>query len=151
MEKYCEIGNKIKSRRLALNLTSSYVAKKAGITRATLSAIENGSTKCTLNNLLRVISYLNMNINITVEETHHSNRKRASRRTSAFEKAANRFLIFSIEQYASSINKTSNEIYNDIEESGLVDHFLEYYEDLHGMSTEYLNDYIKKYLEAYSK
>jgi len=149
MEKYCDIGDKIKKRRLALNLTSNYVANKAGITRATLSAIENGSTKCTLNNLLKVTSFLDMKIDVISKENNYSIRKRASRRTTALEKAANRFLIFSIEQYAASINKNSSEIYNQIEESGLINHFLEFYEDLHGMSTEYLNDYISDYLEAH--
>lgn len=57
------------------------------------------------------------------------------------------FKTFCIEQYADYSNKTSDEIYNIFKEKNILK-VLDYdYEDLHGMSREWLFDFFDKYLE----
>ena len=48
-----------------------------------------------------------------------------------------------IMQYASSIGLSSEEVYERMQRTGLLDELEDDYEDLHGMSTIYLNDYIE--------
>lgn len=147
MEKYYEFGDKIKNRRLALNLTSSYVAKKAGITRATLSAIENGSTKCTLNNLINILKVLNLDLFIKSESNIKTKRKRATRRVTKRMKDINEFIVFSVEKYASKVNKPSDIIYKEMEKHGLIQYLEDYYDDMHGMSYQYINEEIDDVLK----
>lgn len=56
------------------------------------------------------------------------------------------FKVFCIEQYSHHIRKPSNEVYRIFEESGLLQLLDEDYEDLHGMSMEYMMHFIDKYL-----
>ena len=55
-----EIGKRLKSRRLEMNLTQAEVAQKTGLARRTITAIENGegSTLTTLVTLLRTLNAL---------------------------------------------------------------------------------------------
>ena len=71
-------------------------------------------------------------------------RNRASRLNTLLDKRINSFLIMCIEQYAHSVNKSSGEIYKKMKSKNVLQAIIEDYEDLHGMSTEYLNDYIGK-------
>ena len=57
MENKREIGKNIKNRRLSLNLRMDDVAKEAGITRSTLSAIENGSGNPSLETIMEILRY----------------------------------------------------------------------------------------------
>ena len=47
-----------------------------------------------------------------------------------------------IEQYAASVGLNSGSLYEKMQQKGLLDELEADYEDLHGMSTVYLNDYI---------
>jgi transcriptional regulator with XRE-family HTH domain len=55
-----ELGNRLKNHRLDLNLTQEEVAERSGLSRRTISAIENGegSTLGTLIAMLRALNAL---------------------------------------------------------------------------------------------
>lgn len=55
-----ELGRRIKSRRLERNLSQTEVAERSGLSRRTITAIENGegSTLTTLVSLLRALNAL---------------------------------------------------------------------------------------------
>ena len=144
MENKFGIGEKIKSKRLQLNLRMDDVAKKVGITRSTLSSIENGSGNYTIDALLKLLGFLNMSIDVDTQKD--SFRKRATRINTVLDKKINRFLVMCIEQYASSVNKSSRDIYIELDNAGIIDELKNDYEDMHGMSTYSLNEYIDKRL-----
>lgn len=56
------------------------------------------------------------------------------------------FRTFCIELYAEHIHKNSTEVYSLFEESGLLKLLETDYEDLHGMSMEYLMQFFDDYL-----
>lgn len=56
------------------------------------------------------------------------------------------FITFCIELYAEHIHKDSTEVYRLFEESGLLKMLDTDYEDLHGMSMEYLMQFFDEYL-----
>ena len=146
MENKFEIGEKIKSKRLQLNLRMDDVAKEVGITRSTLWAIENGNGNYTIDTLLKLLSFLNMSIDIDAQE--QGIRRRATRTNSALDKKINRFIIMCVEQYASSVNQGSGVIYTKLNEAGIINELKDDYEDMHGMSTYSLNEYINKRLSG---
>lgn len=145
MKNNLNIGKIIQEKRLYLNLTMDYVAKQAGISRATISSIENGSYSCSVNNLLKILNVLDLNIEINSDTK--SNRKRATRINTALNKKINRFIVFCIEQYANSKNISSSTIYKQMNEKGIIKDLYLDYEDLHGMSTMYLNEYLDAMLK----
>lgn len=151
MEKEENIGKLIKERRLSLNLTSDYVAKKTGITRATLSAIENGATNCRFDFILKVLLFLNMNIEVKTNDKIKSKRIRATRSLTKLEKNINSFIVMSIEEYALSLNKKSEVIYDKMLKNGIIDEIKRDYEDLHSMSPDYLNEYYSALLKEASR
>lgn len=136
------LGKIIKNKRLARNMTMNALAKKANITRATLSAIENGTGNYSIDTLLIVLSAIDVDINIAEQTKFVSNRHRATRVNTKQDKDVNRWLIMVIEQYCSYVNKKSNEIYPKLVEKHVIDAIEEDYDLLHGMSTAYMNDYI---------
>ena len=140
------IGKKIKSRRLQLNMRMDDVAKETGITRATLWSIENGSGNYTIGALLKVLSLFRLSIDVNAQE--QGVRKRATRTNSALDKRINRFIVMCVEQYASSVNQGSGAIYNELSKAGIIDELKDDYEDMHGMSTYSLNEYIGKRLSG---
>ena len=142
MENKLEIGKKIKNKRLQLNLRMDDVAKEVGITRSTLWAIENGNGNYTIDTLLKLLALLNMSIDIDTQE--QGSRRRATRINSALDKKINRFIVMCIEQYASSINQSSGNTYTRLDEAGIIDELRDDYEDMHGMSTYSINEYISK-------
>ena len=146
MESKFEIGQKLKNKRLELNLRMDDVAKEVGITRSTLWSIENGNGNYTIDTLLRLLSFLNMSIDITTQI--QGNRKRATRTNSALDKKVNRFIVMCVEQYASSVNKSSGTIYNKLNKAGVIDELRDDYEDMHGMSAYSINEYIGKRLNV---
>lgn len=146
MENKFEIGEKLKSKRLQLNLRMDDVAKKVGITRSTLWSIENGSGNYTIDTLLKLLNLLNMSINIDKEEQNA--RKRATRTNSVLDKKINRFIITCIEQYAASVDQGSGIIYNKLSKAGVINELKNDYEDMHGMSAYSLNEYISKRLKT---
>ena len=144
MESKFEIGQKLKNKRLEFNLRMDDVAKEVGVTRSTLWAIENGSGNYTIDTLLRLVSFLNMSIDIGTQT--QETRKRATRTNSALDKKINRFIVMCVEQYASSANKSSGTIYNELNKAGVIDELRDDYEDMHGMSTYSINEYINRRL-----
>ena len=144
MNNKVNIGETIKNRRLQLNLRMDDVANEVGISRQTLSFIENGSGNYTIDNLLNLLSFLNLSINVEGQEQEE--RKRASRTNTALDKKINRFIVMCVEQYASSVNQSSGVIYNALQKAGIIDELKNDYEDMHGMSTYSLNEYIGKRL-----
>lgn len=146
MENKLEIGKRIKNKRLKLNLRMDDIAKKVGITRSTLWSIENGHGNYCVDTLLKILGFLNMSIEVSGEE--QGDRIRATRTNSALDKKINRFIVMCIEQYASSVNQNSDVVYNKLYEAGIIDELKDDYEDMHGMSTQYLNDYFDKRLSG---
>ena len=141
------IGTKIKERRLAQNLRMDDLADKANISRATLWSIEKGMGKCSLSSLLNVLSVLNLSLTIN-GDINSSHRNRAGRINTSFDKKINRFVIMCVEQYANYINQCSNETYKQMKSSGAIQELINDYEDLHGMSTLYLNEYIDSLIKG---
>ncbi len=75
-------------------------------------------------------------------------RMRASRINTALDKKINRFLIMCVEQYASSTNRSSKDVYHEMSKKGIIQEINDDYEDMHGMSTYLINEYIDKRLTA---
>jgi len=148
MENFAQIGKTIKEQRLALNLTMDFVAKEAGITRATLSSLENGTLKCSLGNLLSVLNVLNLEFEIKARSRNLPIRSRATRTNTLYNKMVNRFIIMCVEQYAQSINEKSDQVYEEMSKNGVINELTNDYEDLHGMSKEELNTYISALLSV---
>ena len=146
MENKFEIGEKLKNKRLQLNLRMDDVAKEVGITRSTLWSIENGSGNYTIDVLLKLLNVLNVSINI--DEQEQGNRRRATRTNSVLDKKINRFIVMCVEQYASSVNRGSRAVYIELHKAGIIDELEDDYEDMHGMSTYSLNEYINKRLSG---
>ena len=146
MENIVSLSKAIKNKRLSLNLRMDDVAKKVGVTRSTLWSIENGNGNYTIDTILRLLNFLNMSINIDAQE--QGARRRATRTNSVLDKKINRFIVMCVEQYASSVNQSSNVIYFMLNKAGIIDELKDDYEDMHGMSTYSLNEYIDKRLQG---
>lgn len=147
MEKVKIIGQKIRASRLSKNLRMDDVAKEVGITRTTLSSIENGNGNCSILTIFKILQFLNLDLTIT-EEKNRIERKRATRINKKEDKKINRFIVMCVEQYAHSVNKDSQSIYNEMTKNGIIEILTNDYEDLHVMSTVYLNDYIDRILRG---
>lgn len=141
MENIQSLGQQIKNTRLSKNLSMESVAKKAGITRMTLFALEKGDTHISLNNFLSVLKVLDMEVYIT-DSKGKASRVRASRLNTKKERVINRFIIMCIEEYASYVNQNSKDVYKHMQEKGVIKELTDDYEDLHGMSTVSINEYI---------
>ena len=148
MEDLFRIGKTIRDRRLELNLRMDDVAKRANTTRATLWAIEKGTANCSVKTLLQVMAVLDLKMTINGPDQIVASRNRASRINTVLSKKKNRFLVMCIMQYASSIGLSNAEVYEKMQRAGLLDEIEDDYEDLHGMSTMYLNGYIGARLES---
>ena len=59
MDKYNTLGNRIKSRRQALNLSQSELSRQLNCTQAALSQYENGNREPGLNDLANIARCLN--------------------------------------------------------------------------------------------
>ena len=147
MENKKAIGKQIREKRLSLNLRMDDVAKQANITRATLWTIENGNGNYTIDALLKVISLLNMSLALD-GSVKKASRDRATRLTSALDKKINRFIIMCIEQYALEAQKDSKAVYKKLSKNGIIQELKEDYEDMHGMSTYSINEYIDSRLKG---
>lgn len=141
MNKMIEIGKSIKDKRLADNLTMDYVASKAGISRHTLYSIEKGDSNISMSSLINVLNVLVLSLDVKSTSSSKT-RLRATRTNNLLDKKINRFIIMTIEQYASSIGESGEKVYRELLDKDLIKDLENDYEDLHGMSTVYLNDYI---------
>ena len=140
------IGSIVKNKRLNMNISMEELANKVGISRATLWAIEKGEKNYSFSSLLNVMNELDLLVAVN-NNVEPAKKARASRYATAREKRINRFVIMCIEQYASHINKNSKESYVLLENNNILSELENDYEDLHGMSTEWLNDYLDKRIE----
>lgn len=61
------------------------------------------------------------------------------------------FQTFCIEFYSNHIQKSSNEVFALFEKTGLLKLLEEDYKDLHGMSMEYMMQFIDEYLNGVTK
>lgn len=143
MEKLLFLGNAIKEKRLALNIRMDDLARKANITRATLWSVEKGTSNCSIGTVFKLMDVLGLDFDLVNQENDNNVRNRATRINTVLDKKINRFVIMCVEQYALSKNKSSSETYKEMLKSGVVKELENDYEDLHGMSTPYLNDYIE--------
>ena len=146
MENKVLLGRLIREKRLLLNLTMDEVSRKANITRATLSSIENGSGNYSIDNLFEVLNLLSLELNLNTLEHVHLSKKRAMRINTMNDKKINRFIIMCVEQYALVSQKRSGDVYSNLLNKGIIKELKDDYEDLHGMSTLYINDYISSLL-----
>ena len=137
-----DIGKAIKNIRLSNNMRMDDLARKAGITRQTLSSIENGLDNYSFSSLLKVMDVLGISLTIDNKCDNKSTRKRATRMNKKYDKTVNRFIVMCVEQYAESIKQPSYVIYPLMKQKGVIDYLKIDYEDMHGMSTEYINDFI---------
>lgn len=135
------LGKNIRRARLEKNLSMDEVAKEVNISRATLSEIEKGNLKCEIGSYLKTMSLLGIEMSIGFS-TKSKQRKRATRRILKRDKKINHWVVFTIELYANHINKPTDIVFKKLEEKGLIDLLYSDYEDLHGMSPEYVNDYL---------
>lgn len=142
MNRKAEIGNAIKNARLDCNLRMEDVARSVGITRSTLWSIENGKGNYSINTLIDLIDYFNLSLEIIRDKTT-SDKKRASRINSVLDKKINRFVIMCVEQYALYKNSGSRITYNELYKKGVLKELSNDYEDMHGMSTYSINEYIE--------
>lgn len=145
METKLELGRRIKNKRLELNLRVNDVAKEVGIARATLWSIENGKGNYSIDSLIKLLGFLNLSFEIGSTEGIPS-RKRATRAITLLDKKVNRFIVMCVTQYAASVNKKLKETYAEMLEKGIIDELTEDYEDMHGMSMDMINEYIRKRL-----
>lgn len=143
MEQLFWLGKMIKENRLAQNLRMDDVARKAGISRVTLWSIEKGEGNCSLSSLLRVMDVLGLRMAVENQCSLERERDRATRANTVLSKKINRFIIMCVEQYALFSGIRSDVIYKEMKRKGVLDELESDYEDLHGMSAVYLNDYLK--------
>lgn len=143
MEQLFWLGKMIKEKRLAQNLRMDDVARKAGISRVTLWSIEKGEGNCSLSSLLRVMDVLGLRMAVENQSSLENERARATRANTVLSKKINRFIIMCVEQYALFSGIRSDVIYKEMKRKGVLDELESDYEDLHGMSAVYLNDYLK--------
>ena len=146
MNELKSLGKTIKFKRLALNLRMDDVARQADISRATLWAIEKGQDGYSISTLIKVLNILSLSFNVS--NGSKATRDRASRENTARDKKINRFVIMCIEQYALCINENSDIVYKQMKERGIIKELVDDYDDLHGMSFAYLNDYIDSLLNG---
>ena len=59
----------------------------------------------------------------------------------------NRFVVMCIEQYTFYMNISSRMAYLGMKRNSVIKELEDNYEDLHGMSIEYLTDYIKSLVD----
>lgn len=145
MKSKAKIGKIIKESRLKHNLRMDDVAKEVGITRSTLWAIENGTGNYSIDILLKLVNYFNLSFEMESNK-YHVNKQRATRLNKMIDKKINRFIIMCVEQYALKINKGSQYTYRILDNKGIIKELIDDYEDMHGMSTYSINEYIDKRL-----
>ena len=143
-----ELGQTLKERRLSLNLSMEFVAKKANITRSTLWTIESGKGNCSIDTLFSLMNILSLNLNLLGKTDNFPKRKRASKAYSSKSKEINRFLVDCVEYYASFSNRSGENAYIEMKNKSVIDLLKIDYEDMHGMSFEYLCEFIDRMLKS---
>ena len=140
------LGQLIKEKILSLNMRMEDLAEKAGISRYTLSSIESGKSNCSIRTIFNIADILKIQISFGDYGENDLVRFRASRINSLLNKKINRFVVMCIEQYSLHTKEDSGVVYSKLSSHGIIDELQNDYEDLHGMSTPYINEYIDKLL-----
>ena len=142
MENKVLIGEAVKNKRIALNLTSEQLAIASGLSRSTLYSIEVGSGNYSIDALLKVFEILSLNIKLSGCVKPKNSKARARRINTKRDKKVNRFVIMCVEQYCAHTGKPSDELYPLLEKKGIITELEDDYEFLHTLSTAWINDYI---------
>lgn len=142
MENKVLIGEAVKNKRIALNLTSEQLAIASGLSRSTLYSIEAGSGNYSIDALLKVFEILSLNIKLLGCVKPKISKARAKRINTKLDIKINRFVIMCVEQYCAYKEKSSDELYPLLEKKGIIAELEDDYEFLHTLSTEWINDYI---------
>ena len=142
MNELKNIGFEIRKARLAKNLTMGYVASSIGITRATLFSIEKGNANFSVTTLLKLCNFLGISFVIGENLKEQANRSRASRKNTKRNKQINGFIIMCVEMYSKYKGLNDQRTYSLLKENNILNMLENDYDDLHGMGTEWLNNYI---------
>ena len=142
-----QFGQTIKECRLAKNLRMEDVAREANISRVTLYNIEKGTDNYSISAMMNVLEVLNLYLDLGNVVSKNHERERATRVITKFDKKINHFVVFCVEQYAESVKQPSEIVYKQMKEVGVIEFLIKGYEDLHGMSTPFLNQFIGGLLE----
>lgn len=134
------IGKTIKEKRLLLNMRMEDLAKQVGISRSLLWSIEKGDSNYSIKTLLALTKALDLKFDFEENQLKTRN-ERARRINSKLDKKINRFIVMCVTQYSKKYNSDFVDTYFEFLNKGLINEIESDYEDLHGMSTEYLNDY----------
>ncbi len=140
MENLVSIGKTIKEKRLLLNMRMEDLAKQVGISRSLLWSIEKGDSNYSIKTLLALTKALDLKFDFE-ENQYKIRNERARRINSKLDKKINRFIVMCVTQYSKQYNSDFVDTYFEFLNKGLINEIECDYEDLHGMSTEYLNDY----------
>lgn len=146
MENIVILGKTIRQKRLSMNITMDQLAKQVGISRATLSSIENGTGNYSVQTLLMILDALDLSFDFTNKLFKEVSKTRATRLNKLQDKKVNRFVVMCVEQFASYMDMNSRETYSLLKKNGVIKELIYDYEDLHGMSTTYLNEYISSFV-----
>lgn len=146
MDQFVRLGKLFKKARLEKNLRMDDVAKQANISRATLFSIENGLSNCSMKTIFDLCEILGCEIRVDHPKKHLS-RQRAARLNTIEDKKINRFIVMCTEQYANANHLDSQVVYTILTEKKIINELKNDYEDLHGMSFMYINDYIHDLIE----
>lgn len=147
MENLTSIGKTIKDKRLLLNIRMEDLARQAGISRSLLWSIEKGNANYSIKTLLNLVEILDLKLEFE-EKRYKVKNERAQRVNSKLDKKINRFIVMCITQYAREYNSDYVTTYFEFVNKGLITEIEDDYEDLHGMSTEYLNDYFHSIIKG---
>ena len=137
-----QIGQTIKACRLAKNLRMDDVAREANISRVTLFNIEKGFENYSISAIINVLKVLDLYLELGNVITNNPERERATRLVTAFDKKVNHFVVMCVEQYAESVKQPSEIVYKQMKDAGVISYLIKDYEDLHGMSAPFLNQFI---------
>ena len=148
MNNTLQIGRTIKKQRLALDLRMDDVSRLTGISRVTLSSIESGKGNCSITNLLKICDCLGLTFGFSCGPEHHKRKSRASRINTVSDKKVNRFIVMCVEQYAKQTEQRSKDVYKTMEKAGVINELKTDYEDLHGMSFVYINNFIDEMIKG---
>lgn len=146
MESLKTISKLVHNKRLSMNITMDVLASRAGISRATLSAIESGGESYSVNSLLKVLNVLGISFNVEKEAKAKLSKQRASRTNTKKDKLINDFIILCIEHYAKTHRVAPDILYSRMKERGILDYLKEWYDDLHGYSFDYIDQEIEAML-----
>lgn len=88
-----------------------------------------------------------MNLIVESGSNIKATRKRATRSITKKMKDINSFIVMCVEEYASEVNKPSEIVYKEMKKYGLIKYLEEFYEEMHAMSFQYINQEIDEVLK----